>query len=250
MSYTLKDEIVYRSLYAVAALNLDNLYLVGGIALQFYVVFFNSNLPLRPTNDVDFSTIPPLKTSEFNEIYKKVEINVKDGKGKDREGFYIVIGPEEDPFFLHFEKPTNAHWEKIAKYRIKTWENSRIFYISPNLKDDGIEIYAEKAQENSQRLRVARIEEIYAAKIRRQIYVEGKMDYRPPEIEDPYFYLYELEKARQSLSSYFEASIEEGTRKRLIYNSKKDAYDLWVIESLIRLGIDFDYKYAEEVLNN
>ncbi|MEM5777886.1 MAG: hypothetical protein QXJ06_05610 [Candidatus Aenigmatarchaeota archaeon] len=71
-----------------------------------------------------------------------------------------------------------------------------------------------------------------------------------PIIDDPEEYLKHLEEQRNSLSSYFEASIEAGSQQRLLYNAKKDIFDLWLIAILIKMGMDFDEKYVKEILNN
>ncbi|MEM5799850.1 MAG: hypothetical protein QXZ43_04270 [Candidatus Aenigmatarchaeota archaeon] len=230
MPYTLRDKIVYDALCQVAGLNLPNLYLAGGIALQLYVTNANPELPLRPTNDIDFSTVPPLKKSEFNDIYNRLALNGK--KGKDREGFFIQIGLENDPFFLHFEKPTNSQWEEIGPYRKRSLANAREMQIGNRI------------------IKVARLEEICAAKDRRINYVSSRYKIVVPSVDDPKKYLDDLETHRRSLSSYFEASIEAGTEQRLLYNLRKDAFDLWLISMLIRMGVDFDQEYLEELKNN
>jgi hypothetical protein len=250
MAYTLKDDEVSNSLRALAStLNSFeiNYFLAGGMALQLYILSSGSNFPLRPTNDADFSTLPPLNNVVFNSVYYKFLDIAQVGqtkKGKDREGFYICFWPNMgDPFFLHIEKPSRKFWEKIAGIR----EQSALNAVSLEIENTP--------------LKIMRIEEIYACKIRRIIYASKSGSkfsepyynlYNPDlcsiGIEDPEKYLHYLETRRKELSSYFEASIEEGTRERVRYNAEKDLYDLYVILNLIKNGIDFDRAYLENYL--
>lgn len=233
MPYTLRDDIVYNALTEIAKIPelKYRIYLAGGLGLQFYVCLAELLNLLRPTNDADFGAVPPLRNHEVEKIYG--EPYFKDGKrGKDREGFYIRIGKEQDPFFLHFERPTQRHWERIKESRTRGHKNAQIFRLGDS------------------ELRVVRLEDIYAAKCRRVGYVSRRYGIDIPIIDDPEEYLKHLEEQRNSLSSYFEASIEAGSQQRLLYNAKKDIFDLWLIAILIKMGMDFDEKYVKEILNN
>jgi hypothetical protein len=248
--YTLNDKMIQNGLSAVSKNYRDGTFLAGGIALQMHAFNYYSEL-LRPTNDADFTVMPSFKGSTFGEYYAKLEeyLEYEHEKGRDREGFFVQLKKNERPFILHFQKPTEKHWEKIKKIREMEYETSDKIYI-PNTEDA---------------LHVLRAEGIFSTKLRRVGYLNENgllsddltplyklAKYRKLEkLAEQEFpsWLKTLENKRNSLSGYFEAGVQHGTNARLVYNGEKDLYDLSLLAKMVvKKKIEFDEKHYEQTL--
>ncbi|MEM5802376.1 MAG: hypothetical protein QXO57_00225 [Candidatus Aenigmatarchaeota archaeon] len=247
--YTIRDELVRSSLEAIANSSPEGLFLAGGMANQLYICRIYPEL-LRPTHDADFGRVPPMNRSLLEELYRNcfgVIRKYNPRRGNDREGFFIQLKEDENPFFIHFERPSKKYWEKNRRIRERELDTANEVYIP----------------DTTSKLKVVRPEEIISSKLRRIYFVASK-GLLTQELQNLYDkikkgqfdveinfleWLKHLIQLKNSLSGYFEVSDEHGREARLRYNAEKDLYDILLLKKLADAGeIDFNERYLRQIL--
>ncbi len=251
--YTLNDKLVRDGLASVARVSPHGIYLAGGIANQLYIYPHYPGL-LRPTNDADFARTQPIDHATFDEIYEASKTPLgqyKLRRGRDREGFFIHLSDDTLPFFIHFEKTTKPHWEKVKGTKERQYSTSNEVVIP----------------ETTSRIKIVRPEEIVLGKVRRLSYLAKKgmltpESYRSYQVVvnrefeklgdlDLSAQLSKLSDLKDSLSGHFEASVEQGTHARQVYNGEKDIYDISLLFNLIAVRqVGFDDAYYDDILKD
>ncbi len=252
--YTLKDQVVRTGLSTIG--NPQNgLFLAGGIAAQMYINPVHPNL-LRSTNDADFARLPPMDRVSFEALYNGtsgVFAKYAPVKGSDREGYFIKVTEDHTPFFFHIERPSAKYWERIRHVRERQYSTANDVCI-PGTEE---------------KIKVTMPEEIVASKLRRVSYLaqQGKLS---PDLEALYTalkkikfdmpgvigidfptWLERLYDLKDSLGPHFEASPDEGTRFRRVYNGEKDLYDAMLIAKMTADGeIAYDERLFETIIND
>ena len=256
--FTLTDKLVQESIKILSKINRNdkslNLIIVGGMACQAYL---KKPSLYRPINDIDTMTPIKISYSEFEDkLGKKIaedlyKLGYASTFSKTIYGYEVKSNEEEDEFFIHISKFSNAYLERHSKWKQREVENAKEIEIM-EIKGYPILIH--------------RIEDVLVNKTRRIGRLKIKGYVQDEQLEEFEKFLEEdfesvgsanltkkledVKQIRASLIYITKENFTNNTDKINSYKVKKDLYDIASLSRTIIEGKEpFDINYFRNALS-